>query len=278
MTRSLGTNVSRKLVQYGFARFREDFNASNHDHRASLDEPLALLASMNYFEKTCWSLDQDFTAALSNPYAPARGIAFEYFCVYQIALAFGSPRCLSDVFTFAAEVDRDLMESKAQLVMAKKVGKGFHSYPIDIISGHGPAYLFGYTCQSIDDTLSWLRSPHTAFCFPYKDVGPDAILLLQLSDGSLLRLVLQCKHHSGSSLGAVKTTEAIASTDPSNFCSQMQEVQPPNKPNESSATNSGKRTRNAMQSSATNSGKQQAKKFVIQSHVVYVLGLRVYTF
>lgn len=252
MTRGLGSAESRDLVQYGFARFRDDFDASDRNDEGSIDEPLPLLASMNYFEQTSWSQDYIFSVGLSDPYLPGRGMTFEHYCAYLLALAFRSPICLSDVFMFADTVDKELGKQKAHLVMVKKAGNEPHFHPVDIFSHQGSTYLFGHTSDSTADTLSWLQRPHTAFCFPWKAVGPDLFLLLQLSDGTLLRISCQMKHYSKMSMAKAETKAAMRSTDPSYFCSEMREIQPPN---ESSETSSGKRTR---------------KRFVMQSHVVYI--------
>jgi hypothetical protein len=255
MARRLGTEEWQDLVQYGFARFQQGVDGSGINREASVDEPLPLLASLNYFEKNGWPRDAIFTIGLTDPYPSGRGIIFEYFCVYLLALAFRSYTCLSDVFTFANKVPQELREQKARLVMVRKVGNEYRSYPVDITSDQGRIFLFGHTCGTADDTLSWLQAPHTAYCFPAKEVGADAISFLQLPDGSLLRLVMQFKNHTSNSMGQVKTDEAFLTTDPANFCSAW--VQEPQSPNKSSDKLPGprKRTRN---------------RFAMLSHVIYV--------
>lgn len=247
MARGLGSAESRDLVQYGFARYRDDFNASSLDQGGSIDEPLPLLASMIFFGRTSWTQDHFFTVGLSDPYAPGRGITFEHFSAYLLTLAFRSPTCLSDVFTFPDTVNQELMAQNAHLVMVKREGNEPHFDPIDISSHRGPTYLFGHTSNSTADTLSWLRKPHTAFCFPWRAVGPDLFLFLRLSDDSLLRLSIQIKHYGKSSMAEAETRVAMQTTDPTNFCLSLPS-------NESSGTSSKKGT----------------QKFVMQSHVVYI--------
>jgi hypothetical protein len=146
----------------------------------------------------------------------ARGFAFEYFSAYLLGLAFRTPTRLSEVFNFIGL--NNISDQLAQLVAVYKVDENFITTPVDICSNRGPGYTLGHCCRTESETLSWFLDPQrTVFCFPYKTIGPDFVILLRLSDGRLLRVLVQCKHESKNSLGPTGTFDALRTTDPSMF-------------------------------------------------------------
>jgi hypothetical protein len=196
-----------KLVECGVARF-------GHDKNFICDEPLALLAVANYYTKqTQWDLPYFLKEGVSGSNASARGVAIEYFGAYALALAFRSPTRLGDVFDFVGGKN-DLKNETGHLVAVHKQDECFKTHPFDISSPSLPTYILGRKHHSSKETLDWLDDPNrVVFCFPAQNVGPDLILVLQLSDGHLLRVVVQFKH-SMTNQDSQETIHALESTDP----------------------------------------------------------------
>jgi len=213
--RHLGS-TDQKLVEYGVARF-----VVNRDIKA--DEPLALLAATDYFNKEGWDWQHFLADGLSTSNASARGIAFEQAGSYLLGLAFSSPTPLSDVFEFVEE--NDFGGKEAQLVAIHKRDGELICNPVNLLSEKSTSsYILGYTPRNTDDTLAWLKDPQqTVFCFPAKEVGPDLLLVLMLPDKALIRVVVQFK--IGEIMGPSKTEDAARTTDPMQFTSRRTSTQ-----------------------------------------------------
>jgi hypothetical protein len=123
------------------------------------------------------------------------------------------------------------------LVAVKKAKRGFEYTPVDISSNTGPTYILGQTGRDQWATLDWLRDPkNTVFFFPSNAIGPDLLLLLMLSDGRLLRLLVQFKQITANTCGPVATADAFRTTDPSAFVSQRTD-EPEGSPNRARMSN-----------------------------------------
>ena len=209
--RSVGGPDREKLVEYGFARL---WNINN----AKADEPLALLAAAHFFSsKTPWTIQYFLHEAISSPDHSAKGLAFEKFAMYALALSFKKPKSLSEVFTFISATS--LANEPAHLVSARKVGTTFEFEPVDISSSRRPIYCFGRSPSDEKETLSWMEDPNrTAWCFPAKKVGPDFIGFLRLRGGTLTMLGSLKK--SGEDLSKDRTIDAFQATDPNMFISE----------------------------------------------------------
>jgi hypothetical protein len=196
-----------KLVECGIARF-------GHDKNFICDEPLALLAVANYYTKqTQCDLPYFLNEGVSGSNASARGVALENFGAYALALAFRSPTRLGDVFDSVGGKN-DLENEIGHLVTVHKQDECFKIHPFDISSPSLPTYILGRKHDSSKETLDWLDDPNrVVFCFPAQNVGPDLILVLQLSDGHLLRVVVRFKH-SMTNQGSQDTIDALELTDP----------------------------------------------------------------
>jgi hypothetical protein len=196
-----------ELVEYGVARFGSYQNVI-------ADEPIALLASAHYFiAETSWPLSDFLAHGICRPYETSRGVRFEHFGAYLLALAFKSPRRLSTVFDFVG--NGDLKDETGELVAVQKTDDRFMCNPVDITSDMLPTYNPGHTHLTETGTLSWLQDPErTVFCFPGRVLGPDLILLLRLSDERLVRVFVRFKQTDWSTMGSKETEEAWTATDP----------------------------------------------------------------
>lgn len=101
-----------------------------------------------------------------------------------------------------------------------------------------PTYILGRSTRTQADPVQWFRDPdHSVFCFPNNSLGPDLILLLQLLDGGLLRVLVQFKHLSDPTIDPKATEDAFRTTDPNQFLSNKTRAPVPD---ETTAITAGK--------------------------------------
>jgi hypothetical protein len=208
--RSMGGKENEEAVECGFARFKGETTL--------IDEPLAILALQRHFSATPWTPDHFIRDGLTSPNPAQRGAAFEQFCTYRLLTAFKSPRRLSEIFQFVNP--SPLQDMMAHVVAISKTNGTTNFHPLDITSDRRPSHIFGCTASNQQQTLLYLKSPHGfAFCCFPPTIGPDVVLFLQLSDGSLLRVLLQYKQHK-SNLTSTTTSKGFRTTSPENFISR----------------------------------------------------------
>jgi hypothetical protein len=209
VVKPLGGKDTRTLVELGVARFRND------EDDMTVDEPVAILAAATYLTThTTWSLRGLLSVNLTTSNASARGLSFEQYVGFLLAIHFRSPRPLHRVFEFFRSTTK-LRNKCAHLVAMAFDDGNFTCTPVDIASYTGPHHKIGCSPSSTSATLKWLKNPqNTAICFPPNAVGPDVILTLQLDDDTIIRVLIQCKHHTKGSLSDTETEAAFRSIDP----------------------------------------------------------------
>jgi hypothetical protein len=237
--RSFGGLQAAALVECGLARFTQTVEGI-------VDEPIVLLAAADFFSMDT-SMQAILSAGLTSSDAAERGFAFKRFGAFLLARAFesqtesqtpqtpsGTPALsklptppvsapqipLSSVFEFIGSTE--LRHESAHLVaIGRGVKNKYRCTLVKFSPSFGCNYILGQSLSSGDQTLEWLKNPKdTAFCFPDEDVGFDLILLLQLSDATVLRVLVQFEHISERLIGLVKTEDAFRMTDPLQFLSQ----------------------------------------------------------
>ena len=218
--RGLSGPIGEAMVEYGVSRFKG--NEAQTDV-VQTDEPLAILALVTFFEQKGLTLEAYLRDALNTSNAASRGIAFEAFGAYILALAFSKERPLSEVFEFVEggkKVNKALRDAVAELVTLEKVGDNFQTAPLQIETNLRSSHVLGCSPRTSAETLEWLQNPEgSAFCFPANPVGPDLIFVLRLtSDNTVLRVCVQFKHTQ--TLSPKDSEKAIRTTDPSTFLSQ----------------------------------------------------------
>jgi hypothetical protein len=79
-----------------------------------------------------------------------------------------------------------LSNETAELVSIHQFDGKVICNPVSILSTT-PTYILGYSPRTQKETLDWVKDPQrTVFCFPADKVGADLILVLRLSDKSIL--------------------------------------------------------------------------------------------
>jgi hypothetical protein len=135
----------------------------------------------------------------------------------SLALAFKSPRHLGEVFEFVGS--NGLAQEIGHLVVVHNRNGEFVAHPLNITSNALPTYILGHSPPDARQTLSWLEDPkRVIFCFPAHGVGPKLILLLQLSDKRLLRVLIQFKQKEKKkqtdTISPAETLKALESIKP----------------------------------------------------------------
>ena len=168
-----------------------------------MDEPVVLLAAAEFFStETTWSMQNYLGTCLLSSQVTEHSFAMERFGAFLLARAFELRTAsqlqsqtlqthLSSVFKFISPTK--LHRESAHLVSIDRDNKNkYWSMPITFSPSSGSHYIIGHLHSSEEQTLEWLKNPNdTALCFPDPNIGPDLILLLQLSDATVLRVLVQ---------------------------------------------------------------------------------------
>ncbi|KAG8806337.1 hypothetical protein FRC17_005069 [Serendipita sp. 399] len=161
-------------------------------------------------------MDYFVNEGMTRPHPSSKGIGsgFEKFGAYHLGKVLGTPKRLNDIVTFVENTA--IAGMTAQLVALNRmdgVDGGFLCSEVDILGYRWPSHILGRTMASEEDVIGWLNNPRSsAFCFPSETFGPDLVMLLRLSDGKIIRALVQFKHYWD--LTTHETRDALTSTDP----------------------------------------------------------------
>jgi hypothetical protein len=208
------------LVEYGLARFYYNGEVETH----VLDEPIAFLSFTHscLLDPLC-NPDQLLIHKLLTSEPCGRGFHLEYCVGFLVLKFFATPTPLSLGFTFHG--DCDIADLKAHAVALRKDGDYFEICPFNINSAHRPGCRIGASPRDASGFLDWLQNPdHQPLCFPSKAVGPDVILVLQLSNGDVLYVIAQVRYRSKERFHPGEIESALVTTDPKLFFSEMRDV------------------------------------------------------
>jgi hypothetical protein len=195
------------MVEYGLGRFIAK-------ERAVVDEPLALVSVVRYFESNNLTLSHKIRGSIQE----AKGKAFEDLLLVAITKLLRNPQPLNDCVQFHPPAP-DWAPCTAQIVARNSSGD---FEPFDIVDDELSVPSHGISChaESADDVKSWLESGEAGWCIPGNLMGPDLMTRVQLSNGKVLLLVVQAKcFFSGNqhTVTARTTAKAIRSLIPDNF-------------------------------------------------------------
>jgi hypothetical protein len=196
-----------QLVEYGLARFTDD--------KVTIEEPLALVSIMRFFDACDKTLEDNIERRLQDN----KGTAFEEVILVAITKLLQNKRKLNDIFEFHGE-DPAWASRTAQIV-ARTRSRDFH--PFDLVTGQPvrPSTGVAFCAQNPEDVRQWVTGEREAgWCVPGELMGPDIMTWLQLDDGKLLLLAIQVKCYlSGNrdTVTAEVTKDAILSLVPARF-------------------------------------------------------------
>ncbi|KAM6496474.1 hypothetical protein JOM56_009180 [Amanita muscaria] len=200
-------NEMQDLVEYGVARFK------GQGDEVIVEEPMALVGIVRYFEKEGFTIDGDIRARMQ----AAKGVAFEEAVLLSCTRLFRVGARLSDVFRFHGAVP-DWADQKGWVVSRK--GQGLEV--ADIVNGSPivPSIGVAYYAKNPDDVENWIISKPSVWCVPGTLMGPDLMAWLRLEDGKLILLLIQAKCYlegNKNTLVPKVTAEAIRSLIPNKF-------------------------------------------------------------
>jgi hypothetical protein len=208
------------LVEYGFARF----HSGHMSTESVVDEPIAFLSFSRYcLNDTDWNLDQVLIDGLLTTNPIVRGFLLEPIVGYLLLKLFETPTPLSSVFTFVGNCD--IGDSNAYVIAAWKDDNNFQFSPFNIDSDERAGYQIGCSPHDASGFLAWLQDPHRLpLCLPCNALGPDIVLLLRLTNGDLLRVIIQVKHRNDTLFHPKEILDAFRTTDPKQFLSELRQV------------------------------------------------------
>ena len=183
----------KPLVEYGVARFTR---VGTERTGITIDEPLALMSVIRYFESHAYSLVQHVRRGLRED----KGTAMEEAVVLAMTTLLQNKRPLGSILTFRRKSPWDSLTAQ---IVARKSSGSFEDFPTDSLRVNPTFYAKGP-----DDVRHWLESREEAYCIPGNLMGPDMITRIRLSNGDVVSLFIQVKCHL---TGNIKTLDAAVS-------------------------------------------------------------------
>lgn len=221
-----------EFIQYAFARCAE-----GGGQRASIDEPLALLAFIRQWmpmntgpgqQYKCQSLYGALAQELRVNTADKQN-GFEKFIAFSLDVVFSKERRLNQVFTFHGTVPA-WADKKAELVSVFCDGTGEVETGKTSFSGSmTPSVTLGVDAKNESETVSWMRHRDRAtFCFPQEAMRVDILFVLRLTDDkSLIWVALQSRWcESREKIFRGTFLDAVESVTPSKYFLAKVCVQP----------------------------------------------------
>jgi hypothetical protein len=208
----------QSLVEYGIARFVGNTPTSDDETPVQVDEPLALVALVRYFESRHLTLERHIRATMQDN----KGLAFEESVLLAITKLLRGGRKLNQVFEFY-KTTPDWSNHTAKVVTRMPSGDC-----VDFgIIGHDsvfPSTGLAFYARTPKAVKGWLEGGGAGWCIPGNSMGPDLMAWLRLDDGRFLLLVIQAKCHltgNINTLSAEVTADAIRSLMPSKFFTSL---------------------------------------------------------
>jgi hypothetical protein len=192
---SFATEERATFVEYGFAR-TVTITKSKATHTV-LDEPIAILAALNWVNQT---------ASLSHPEFLRHDLGkhsngFENYLAFYIRRFFEAPQILTELFKFRFDFDKIIdwkSEKFALVTVSRSCGDG-QPHVSTVTPDSGPSSNIGCRAAKGEDVVSWISTNEGQFmfCLPPKHFGPDLLFFLQSQvSGKLLLVMVQCKNYS----------------------------------------------------------------------------------
>ena len=198
------------LVQYGIAHF------VNEEHVVKIEEPLALVSILHYFNSISCTIGQNMRLHLQTN----QGLWFEGAVLLMVTMLLDKPAKLSKIFKFHGEIP-EWADCSAQIVTPQP---NAGPLPFSIAHPFDPSSIVAYSAKDPEDVMHWLKNGQEGWCIPGNKMGPDLIAHLKLDDRSKLVLLIQVKCHTAGNnetVSAKVTAKAIKSLVPSKFFASL---------------------------------------------------------
>jgi hypothetical protein len=207
----------QSLVEYGIARFVEGRTPVNINRSVQVDEPLALVAIVRYFESQHLTLGCHIRATLQDNRESV---------LLAITKLMQGRRDLNQVFQFR-EPTPGWADYTAKIVTRISSGNYVDFDVIREGSVLRPIGLAVYA-KTPEAVECWLQGGGAGWCIPEDSMGPELMAWLRLDDGSddgrFLLLIIQAKCPligNIDTLSAEATADAIRSLIPSKFFASL---------------------------------------------------------
>jgi hypothetical protein len=202
------------LVEYGIARFTGNPSGSPNQESAkiTIEEPLALISVMRYFELNFHTLESNIRRRLQDD----KGTALEEAVLLVITKLLQDKRKLSSIFEFYGQ-SPSWARCTAKIVTRNSSGN-YEAFSID--KPINPRSIIAFSANSPEDVTNWLNEGEAGWCIPSRLMGPDLMARLKLSNGKILLLVVQAKCRTTGNIDTVKpevTVDAIKSLTPERY-------------------------------------------------------------
>ena len=140
-------NEQQPLVEYGLARF---VHVGNDKTKVTIEEPLALISVMRFFESNSRSLGSHIRRRLQDD----QGIALEEAVLLAMTNLLQGQRKLAEIFDFHNQPP-SWADRTAQIVARNSSGD-HEAFPFD--KPINPCSLFAFHAEGPGDVKSWLES------------------------------------------------------------------------------------------------------------------------
>jgi hypothetical protein len=176
------------FVEYGFARHRGS--------KPAIDEPLAILAAMawfdlhpNFFMSNCLRRDM---------YKPShRHNGFEAYLTFYLRQVFKYAEKLDMVFTFRVDL-APIAWQHSEFELVTVVDAMCDKPQVSVVTPtSGPSSNLGVLAKLVE-VSQWITTnrDHFTFCFPPEAFGPDLLFFLRHKEsGRLLLVAIQAKNY-----------------------------------------------------------------------------------
>ena len=191
---SFATEQRATFVEYGFARTVT--KTSSDVTQTVLDEPIAILAALNWMNQTASLSHFEFLRRDVGKH----GNGFENYFAFYVRCFFGAPKKLTELFKFRSDFNGiiDWKSEEFELVTVSRP-QGIGQPSISVVTpDSGPSSNISFRAATGEDILSWMSTNEGqfTFCLPPIHFGPDLLFFLRSKiSGKLLLVMVQCKNY-----------------------------------------------------------------------------------
>ena len=190
------------FIEYGFARTKSRGGAIDLQDDV-IDEPLAILAALDWLDKTTNFTHLNCLQHDIGKNAPRKNSFEAYLALYMRKVFEKTPK-LVDIFTFRNDfarrkaTDMPWQQDEFELVTVSTPAGTNQPTVSTLTPSSGPSSNVGFLAQTHEDVLDWLSKNEEkfAFCFPTESTGPDLLFFVRskVTDGLLL-VVAQARNY-----------------------------------------------------------------------------------
>ena len=165
-----------------------------------IDEPLAILAALSWFQQnTEYSMFDLLRRNIGSHFPRQNG--FEAYLAFYLLYGFETGPALNEVFTFRNDFAqrRDLTWQGEGFELVTVVTPANTNDPqISVLTpSSGSSFNVGFLAKSGEEVLQWISTNNDrfTFCFPPESFGPDLLFFVRSKESKLLLVMIQAKNY-----------------------------------------------------------------------------------